>query len=163
MKLKLIGFAFLFIGSFLAKAQEESTFTDEELTTYATVMVWAELEKDRMTDSVEYWVKNNETLSAGQYNELSKASKAGDISTVEATEEEVAVFNDIQQKIEDQKAAFKDVYVGRIKEDIGAGLYNRVNKALKSDDELKERYQAIYDRLLEENKPEEIDEEPVEN
>lgn len=164
MKLKLIGFALIIFGSFLATAQEDNSFTDEELTTFATVMVWAELEKGRMTDSVEYWVKNNDNLSAGKYNELSKASKAGDISTVEATEEEVETFNQIQQQIEDQKASFKDVYVGKIKEDIGAGLYNRLNKALKSDEELKTRYQAIYDEILEESKPaEETAEDDAEN
>lgn len=107
MKMKISIWALLMFLGLGVFAQDEEGFTDEDLTKYATVMVWADLETQRMGDSVEYWVKNNEKLSASAYNELSKASKAGDISTAEATEEEVAVFSEIQQKIEDQKAGYK--------------------------------------------------------
>lgn len=160
MNVKLLGIITLLFSSFILSAQdEEQEFTDEELSKYATVMVWAELEKGRMADSVEYWVKNNDTLSAATYNELSKASKAGDISSVDATEDEVAVFMKIQENIEGQKEEFKEVYIGRIKDDIGAGLYNKLNKALKSDEELNDRYMVIYETMLAAKKPAEEDEE----
>ncbi|MDH5609406.1 MAG: hypothetical protein OEY56_08000 [Cyclobacteriaceae bacterium] len=128
-------------------AQESETFTDEEITTYASVMKWAEDEKVRMGDSVEVWVKSNENLSGAMYNDLSKAAKSGDLSSAGASEAEIAIYNEIQQKIEDEKNTFKEVYVAKIKDEIGAGLYNRLNKALKTDGELKARYEAILTGL----------------
>ncbi len=149
MKKILVGTVFL-IGLFTAKAQEETTYSDEELFKYATVMVWAEAEKGKMADSVEVWVKSNDKLSASAYNELSRASKNGTVDEVDLSDEEKAVFVDIQNKIEEQKEVFKEIYVGKIKNDIGAGLYNGLKKAMRSDTDLKERYQEIYDGLLSE-------------
>jgi len=130
-----------------AQAQEKETFTDEELTKYATVMIWAENEKQQMGDSLESWVKNNEKLSGTAYNELSRAVKAGDINSAEVTEEEKSEFLLIQEKIEQDKNEFKEVYTTKIKEEIGVSLYNRLNKALKSDAEIKAKYEGIYKEL----------------
>lgn len=152
MKLKLVVWALISMISLGVYAQDEEGFTDEELKKYASVMVWAEMEKSRMADSVEYWVKNNDDLSASVYNKLSKASKAGNIADAEATEQEIAVFQGIQAKIENQKKEFKTVYVDKIKADIGAGLYNKLNKALKSDEEVKSRYDEVFNTMMEETK-----------
>ena len=46
------------------------------------------------------------------------------------------------------KADFKEVFVGKIKEEITVSLYNDLSKALKKDEELKTRYQTIFDELL---------------
>lgn len=129
------------------KGQEKETFTDKEMLKFATVMLWAENEKQQMGDSLESWVKNNEKLSGTAYNELSRAVKAGDINSAEVTEEEKAAFQLIQEKIEVDKEAFKEVYTTKIKEDIGVSLYNRLNKALKSDVEIKAKYEEIYNKL----------------
>lgn len=137
---------FLLTGIFGVKAQEE-TFTEEELTKYATVMVWAEEEKANLgsivSDSVSIWIEET-PLETGKYIELSKADKNGELATAEATEEELAVYNEVQEKIEGKKTKFVEVYKTKIKEDIGAGLYNKLRKALKSDAELKARYDEVY-------------------
>ncbi|MAE87769.1 MAG: hypothetical protein CMB80_33855 [Flammeovirgaceae bacterium] len=136
-------------GMISVKAQEENSFSDEDLTKYATVMAWAEGEKmmlqNLVKDSISTWLENSEALDISTYNELSKAS---DISTVEAEDAAVADFKVIQQKIEDKKAKFVEVYKTKIKEDIGAGLYNDLRSALKSDEEVKSRYQDIYDEIV---------------
>ena len=44
-------------------------------------------------------------------------------------------------------ASFTDVYKGKIKDEIGAGLYNSLRKDLKKDADLKVRYMAIFERL----------------
>ncbi|MEO9475624.1 MAG: hypothetical protein ABJG41_08815 [Cyclobacteriaceae bacterium] len=150
MKKFLVGmfFSLSLVG---AKAQDDVTFTDEELTTYATVMVWAEQEKKNLgslvSDSVAIWIENT-PLTSGKYMDLSRADKKGDLESVEASEEELTVFNEVQTKIDDKKAAFKETYVGKIKEDIGAGLYNKLKKALKNDADLKARYDAVYDGIV---------------
>lgn len=139
----------LLVGVISVKAQDDESFTDEDLTKYATVMVWAETEteslKNIVRDSVEIWLEET-PLENAKYNELSKAD---DPSSVESTEEELEAFNAIQQRIDAKKSTFKEVYVTKIKEDIGAGLYNRLKKALKSDEEVKSRYEAIFADLKE--------------
>jgi hypothetical protein len=133
-----------------AQDEAESTFTDEELTSYATVMKWAEDQKailsSVVTDSIKVWMEGSE-LTAGLYNELSKALKSGTIEAVEASENAKATFQEISMKIDDKKAVFKETYTTKIKEDIGAGLYNKLKKALKSDADLKTRYDAILAAL----------------
>ena len=139
----------LLVGMLNVKAQEEQSFSDEDLTKYATVMAWAEGEtlmlQNLVKDSITTWLDNSESLDISTYNELSKAS---DLSAVEADPAAIEAFKAIQQKIEDKKANFKEVYVGKIKSDIGVGLYNDLKKALKSDEEVKSRYKAIYDDII---------------
>lgn len=151
MKIKqLIVSLFFSLSLVSVYGQEEISFSDDEITKYATVMVWADQEKAKMSDSVEVWVKSNDKLSASAYNILSKATKKGTLETVEATDEEKAEFAIIQDNINSQKDAFKEVYVGKIKEDIGAGLYNKLKKDLRKNPETKERYDAIFNTLKEE-------------
>lgn len=148
MKVKAISVLALLLTVVFVNAQD--TFTDEELTTYATVMKWAEDEKDALSsvvrDSVGVWIEGTE-LDAAMYNDLSKAQKDGSIESVEASEGQLAVFNEIQDRIEQKKTAFKETYTSKIKDEIGASLYNSLRKALKTDAELKARYKEIYANL----------------
>ena len=149
----------LVAGMGLAKAQDEVSFTDEELTTYATVMVWAENEKERMTETYNGWINNDETLEAARFVKIKSAN--GDsvkLQEIEVTDEELVAFEQIQVNYDSMTASFKEVYVGKIKEDIGAALYNRLRKAMRSDADLKARYQAVYDGLMEDQSAEAEDE-----
>ncbi|WP_425391945.1 hypothetical protein [Ekhidna sp.] len=149
----------LVAGMGLAKAQDEVSFSDEELTQYATVMVWAENEKERMTEVYNGWINNDETLAAARFVEIKSAK--GDsvkLQEIEVTSDELMAFEQIQVNYDSMTASFKEVYIGKIKEDIGAGLYNNLKKALKSDAEVKAQYQVIYDGLMEASAPKEDDE-----
>ena len=133
------------------KAQEARTYSDEELTKYASVMVWAEEEKERMTGVYNNWINNNDDLNAPRFLDIKKAK--GDsvkLLEIEATELELSAYSKILTDYDSMTTAFKAVYVGKIKEDIGAGLYNTLKKDLKSDDEVKGRYEAIVSALKEE-------------
>lgn len=148
---RLLTLALLFFTGAVAIAQDETSYTDEELTKFATVMVWAQQEtevlKNVVRDSVESWLVDR-PLTNARYNDLSKAEKDGDVSTASPTEEELAAYNEIQQRIEAKKTSFKETYVAKIKDDIGAALYNRLNKDLKSNEEIKARYDVIFALLL---------------
>ncbi|WP_424963944.1 hypothetical protein [Ekhidna sp.] len=153
----------LVAGFGLAKAQEEASFTDEELTKYATVMVWAEAEKEQMTETYNDWINNDETLEAARFVKIKSAK--GDsvkLQEIEVTEEELVAFEQIQANYDSMTASFKEVYVGKIKEDIGAGLYNRLRKAMRGNADLKARYQAVYDGLKEEQSAAKEDDETEE-
>ncbi|MFT5569860.1 MAG: hypothetical protein ACI8QD_000216 [Cyclobacteriaceae bacterium] len=142
------------ISPLFARAQDaETTFSDEELTKYAAVMKWAEVESSALSsvvrDSVSVWLDGS-SLSASQYNILNKASKKGTISEVESTEEELSTFSEIKAKIDERTLSFTDTYKSKIKEDIGAGLYNSLRKAMKADEAVKSRYEVILASLTEE-------------
>lgn len=143
----------LVAGVISVKAQgEEETITDEELTTYAEVMVWAESEKEALSnlvsDSVTIWLEGSELTNA-KYNELSKADKKDALESADATKAEYDEYAKIQAKIDEKAEKFKETYVSRIKDDIGAGVYNKIKSALKSDDGVKARYDEIYEELKE--------------
>ena len=140
----------IILGCGFIQAQETPSFTEEELEKYATVMVWAEIEKGSMTETYNNWINNDESIEAARFVKL-KAAKGDEVKLqeLEATTEERAAFNQIQSSYDSMTSAFKEVYVGKIKTDIGAGLYNQLRKAMKSDAEVKAKYQDIYDGLLE--------------
>jgi len=139
----------IILGFRSIQAQETSSFTEEELEKYATVMVWAEVEKGSMTETYNNWINNDESIEATRFVKL-KAAKGDEakIQELEATTKEVAAFAKIQSSYDSMTSTFKEVYLGKIKTDIGAGLYNQLRKAMKTDAQLKAKYQAIYDRLL---------------
>ena len=146
MNLRIAGLCLLItLGTIKSIAQE--TLTDEELTKYATVMNWAKKQTTKMSKDVSAAVKADESLSGTAYKKISKAFKAGDANSTDATQAEVDAFMVIQNNTDKSKAEFKVVYVEKIGSDIGNGLYNRIKKALKTDDDVKARYQAIYDGL----------------
>ena len=143
-KLSLI--ALFLLSMVVVKAQDE--YTDEELTKYATVMVWAEDEKVVMTDTYNDWINNNEVLDAKVFLDI-KNTKGDSVKIADlgVSTEELVAFEMIQAKYDSMTASFKEVYIGKIKNDIGAGLYNKLKKSLKADDDVKGRYDAIYEGL----------------
>lgn len=140
-------------GVFTLRAQGDQ-ISDEDLTNYAKVMVWAENEKDALgsivSDSVTIWLENS-ILTPGRYMEFSKAEKQGALQSVDATQQEFDEYARIQARIDQKAEKFKATYVDRIKNDIGAGPYNQIKSALKSDTEVKSRYDAIYNKVKEES------------
>ena len=143
----------LIAGFGIAKAQDDVTFTGEELTTYAQVMVWAEVEKGRMTEIYNGWINNDKTLEATRFVEIKNAKgDTAKLQEIEALGDELMAFEKIQVDYDSMIASFTEVYKEKIKGDIGAGLYNSLRKELKKNANLKSRYQAIYDALLEERR-----------
>ena len=142
----------LMLLSFLnVQAQDEEPLTDEELKKYALVMDYAEQEKERLKNDYNELIQAEELMDGGRrFKELSAAG--GDeakLAEIEATPEEIEVFNKIVAANNDNIAAFKEAYTEKIKdsEQLGAGLYNRITKELKSDEELKSRYEAILETV----------------
>lgn len=153
MKLRTVGMmGVLFLGCLFAKGQESAEFSDEELTKYAVVMKWAETETATLSQKVADLVNNNELLSAAAYNTLSRAQKAGEeLRSTEVEEGEIVEFEKIAATTETLKEEFSSVYKEKILSDIGASLYNSLKKALKTDEDVKSRYEAIYDNLADES------------
>ena len=140
-----IGLCLLFAS---VSAQGEKEYSDEELTKYASVMKWAKDEKAKMTGIYNGWIKSNDQLEAALFVKIKRAgSDSVKLQELEVSEEELTAFNGIINSYDSMVSAFTDVYKGRIKDDIGAGLYNTLRKDLKKDETLKGRYDAIYEGL----------------
>ena len=133
------------------QAQDEAPLTDDELKKYAMVMDFADQEKAKLKESYNAMIQEQELMTGGKrFKELKAAG--GDeakLSEIGATPEEIEVFNTIEAANNENIAAFKEAYTAKIKdkEQLGAGLYNRISKALKADEELKGRYAAILESV----------------
>ena len=134
-----------------AQAQDEEPITDEELTKYAMVMDFADQEKERLKTSYNEMIQAEELMTGGKrFKELKSAGEdEAKLAEIEATPEEIEVFNKIETANNENIAAFKEAYTTKIKdkEQLGAGLYNKITKALKADEELKGRYTAILETI----------------
>ncbi len=132
---------------------QDTEISDDDLKLYASVMSKIDVLKSDMKTAVNEMVKGEELMNGGRrYKALKKAN--GDslkLIEVEATEEEKVVFNDIQEKIKALKVDFKANTSSLVKEELGAGTYNKLRKALRADADLKAKYDAIVEALKAEN------------
>ena len=134
----------IFNSSLMAQDVE---ITDEELTIYATGMNKVDSIKGVVSAQYVQMIKD-EVVLKGRFNKMKKA--IGDdakLAEIEATPEEIAAYNKIQESYGTMKSDLKATSTEIIKGDIGAKIYNKVKKALKTDAELKTKYEAIVDSL----------------
>lgn len=156
MMRKIVMITLLLTGTFLAKAQDEETFSDEDLKTYATVMIWAEEQQPLLSERLIDRIKSDSVLEGSRYNDLKKAyGDEAKLQEIEATDEEILAYETIVIYSDSIKADFKETYVDKIKNDITVGLYNKLKSALKSDEALKARYDEIVTGLKETKEEEE--------
>lgn len=132
--------ALVMVLSVSAFAQDE--ITDEELSNYVRVMAEIDTMKVEMKAKTNDLVKENELMDKGRtFNAIKKAD--GDsvaLAELEVTPEQITAYEEIAAEIDQMTSDFKENYTSLIKDDLGAGIYNKIKKALKSDDELKARY-----------------------
>ncbi|MEP2024282.1 MAG: hypothetical protein ABJH98_07575 [Reichenbachiella sp.] len=139
---------------------QDSEVTSEELTQYAQVSAKIDSLKADMKAKISESVKSNELMDGGKmYNLLNKAK--GDeakIAETGATEEQIAAYAQIQVDIDAFKSTFKEQYTAVVKDEIGAGTYNKVKKALKADETVKAQYTEIVASMTSEVEETEGDE-----
>ncbi|NQZ77613.1 MAG: hypothetical protein HRT61_16145, partial [Ekhidna sp.] len=131
-------------------AQEEVSYSNEDLQKYAKVMIWAEYEKERMTKLYNGWIDNDDNMKSARFVEIRDAK--GDsvkMGALAVSQSELSAFALIQNNYDSMTASFRELYIGKIKEEIGASLYNSLNKSLKSEEDLRQRYSRIQDSILE--------------
>ncbi|MFA0963926.1 hypothetical protein AB9P05_19120 [Roseivirga sp. BDSF3-8] len=150
---------FLMIGGLFSGqvfAQDDEVPTDEELKAYIVVMDSIEDMKISIGERVNEMIQSSELMQGGRrYKELD-ATKGDSVKLVEisATEEEIAEYDAIIAYTDSLTILFKENYTTLIKDDLGAGTYNKVRKA-ERDPEVKERMKAIREEMKEEEESEE--------
>ena len=132
------------LTSQLLQAQDE--ISDDDIANYVRVMAQIDTMKVEMKIKTNDLVKGNELMDKGRVFNAIKKTKGDstELAALDITAEQLTAYEDINTQIDQMTAEFKTSYTSLIKDDLGAGVYNKIKKGLKSDDELKERYnQAI--------------------
>ncbi|WP_258104950.1 hypothetical protein [Marinoscillum sp. MHG1-6] len=147
----------LIVGAFFSlslisgvQAQDQADYTDEQLYKYALLNVVIDQMKGEISDVVNDMIKNQEGIDGKRYVELSKAK--GD----EAKLDELGA-NDLEkqfmQLVEEEKAeritSIKTVNQELATKMLGDGgkVYKSLKQALKADEDLKARYEAIATKI----------------
>lgn len=155
--------AFLLLGifsvqSFAQEASEE--VTEEEMVKYAAMEAKVQAYIQDKQTTMEEMIKNNEVLGGGaRYNEI-KGAWGNDekLAEIEATDEEKAAFEEIQNYIDSIGDEVKEYMTGLImdKEVLGAATYNKVRKAMSADPAVKEKINSLITEMKEKGEEEDI-------
>jgi hypothetical protein len=97
-------------------------------------------------------VTTNTGVSAARYNELFKIiNDEGKLLDANATADEINFVKQVIAKREEGTAKIKQTYQSLAKDYVGASAFNKVKKALSSDEALKTKYQGLMDELAKDN------------
>lgn len=135
--------------SLAAAAQDDKTkVSDEELLKYATLMDSV----NEMSASVRLMladmVKNDTTMNASRYNELSKiVNDEAALAEAKATPAEIAFVKQVAAKKEEETARINAAYQAIAKDYVTVPVFNKVKKALAADPLLKQRYDSLMVEL----------------
>ncbi|MDO6436026.1 hypothetical protein Q4534_01350 [Cyclobacterium sp. 1_MG-2023] len=160
---KLLGLAFLFVGliGFNAQAQDEAAeeITDEEIAKFAamedSVMAFYEQKNAELVSMI----KDNEVIDgAARYNEIKGAwDDEAKLTEIEITDEEKVAYEAILEFMGSLSTEVREMKIGLIKNDdvLGISTFNKVNKAMKANPEIKEKVDSEIAQLKEKRSTEE--------
>ncbi|MFT7203777.1 MAG: hypothetical protein ACI8YP_002258 [Algoriphagus sp.] len=147
-KFMLFGIFISFLG-LAAHAQDVEEVTDEELTMFANVEVMTSNYVDEKTEVLRNMILNNEKIDGGaRYNAIKAAwGDEAKMSEAKVTEEEKEAFQavkDFQDSLQESVKTYKTELImdGTI---LGAGIYNKVNGAIKEDPALKAKLDGMIE------------------
>lgn len=131
--------------AFTTVQAQDAEISDVDLEKYAVVMDSIDAMKATIQKEYNALIQGEELMAGGRrFVEIQAAVKDSvKLAEIEVTEEEMMVYDNIQAKYEEMTAEFKESYTALIKDDLGGALYNEITKALRSDAEVKARYEAI--------------------
>lgn len=151
MRNYIMFFALFFVVQTI-QAQDSPTaqtaISDEELEKYAVTMDSVEDMKTSLLEDIAEMVKANEKMTNARYNDLSKIiDDEAALKEAKATPEEVAFIKEVATKKEEGTKKIQETFQSMAKEYVGASSYNKIKDALKTNPELKKRYETQLDKL----------------
>ena len=142
IKVLLLFFVSVLFGN-VVQAQDDA-ITDDDLNRYAVAMDSIENMKTALIETITEMVKGNEEVSASRYNDLSKIiDDETKLAEAEATEIEIEFVKAVAAKKEEETAKINAAFQSLAIDYIGAKTYNAVKKALKEDEAIKAKYEAL--------------------
>jgi len=159
---RLFGLAFLMLClvSVAAKAQDESSesVTEAEIEKFAAMKDSVNHFMEVKQAELEDMIKDNEVFDVARYNEIKEAwGDDAKLAEIEITDEEKAEYSKIIETKNSLSDVIKERMISLIKNDeiLGAATYNKVNSAMKSDPEVKEKINALIAEKKDARTPEE--------
>jgi hypothetical protein len=129
-------------------ATAQTEITDEELEKYAVTMDSVEDMKASLLEDITEMVKSNEKMTNARYNDLSKIiDDEAALKEAKATPEEIAFLKEVAAKKEEGTKKIQETFQTMAKDYVGASSYNKIKDALKTNPELKKRYQSQLDKV----------------
>ncbi len=126
----------------------QSEITDEELEKYAVTMDSVEDMKASLLEDITEMVEANEKMTNARYNDLSKIiDDEAALKEAKATPEEIAFLKEVAAKKEEGTKKIQETFQTMAKEFVGASSYNKIKDELKTNPELKKRYESQLDKL----------------
>ena len=149
--------AILSIGT--AAAQSDQEISDEKITAYIIVMDSVDELSSQIQEDMGNRIKEHELLDGGRAYQTISSAKGDSVKLAEEgiTDEQLAAYNEIMVEMENRKKELNEIFVTLVKEKVGASEYNQIKKGLRSDQKLKDRYDAIAAEIEEEKSAEEED------
>lgn len=132
-------------ASLTVSAQDlSSTISDEELKQYAMVMDSINDLTEQLKTTLARLIKNNPKLSEKRYNQLSQLGNDQEkLKEAKATPEELAALQEINLKRTEETIKLSEALKSLTTEKLGSATYNKLRNAVKSDPEVKARYDKI--------------------
>jgi hypothetical protein len=134
------------------QAQESTSaqaeISDEELEKYAVTMDSVEDMKASLLEDISEMVKANDKITNARYNDLSKIiDDEAALKEAKATPEEIAFIKEVAAKKEEGTKKIQETFQTMAKDYVGASSYNKIKDALKTNPELKKRYETQLDKV----------------
>ena len=127
-----------------AKAQTSTEISDEDLQKYAVTMDSVKAMQTTLQEIVAETVRANTVMSVNRYNDLFKfTNDEAKLKEANATPEEIAFLKQIDDLRKVNIEWINETYQAMVKEYVGVKPFNAIHKSLKSDQELKARYEDI--------------------
>ena len=141
---KVLMACLLILAAVVSKAQTTEKITDEDLKKYAVTMDSVEGMQQTLREIVSTTVQKNTVMPVARYNELFKIiDDEAKLKATNATPEEIAFIKDINALREDNIKRINATYQALAKDYVGLKTFNAIRKSLKTDQELKARYDNV--------------------
>ena len=127
-----------------SKAQTSNEITDEDLKKYAVTMDSVASMQETLREIVAETVQNNTVMSVARYNDIFKfTDDEAKLKEANATPEEIAFLKHIADLRKVNIERINTAYQSLAKDYVGLKAFNAIRKSLKSDQELKARYDNV--------------------
>lgn len=127
---------------------DDGSVADEELEKYAVMMDSVNDMKQTLLKDMTKMLKSNEKITNARYNELSKIiDDQAALTKAKAKPEEIAFVKEVATKKEEGTMRIQETFQSMAKDFVGASSFNKIKKALESDEDVKKRYEAQMQKL----------------
>ena len=131
-----------------AFAQDAPVISDEELKKYAVAMDSINDMTEQLKVTLNEKVKSNENITGTRYNQLSGIIEdEAKLAEANATPEEIAFIKEVLALKNEETAKIQQAFQSLAKEYVGASAFNKIRSALKTDTELKAKYEALLSEI----------------